>query len=180
MRDGNLPRRPLPWGWMTAAFFAFLLVTGAGTVWRSRQASASPGAQPIAFNHRKHVKDLELACSTCHASYEKEAFSGLPDAETCGACHSEPQGKSPEEQKLVALLKSGAPLQWVSLFRQPAHVFYSHRRHVVAAKIDCPVCHGTIAASVAPPRSVRKLRMQDCLDCHRRAGVSTDCTACHR
>lgn len=180
MEERDLARRPFRWGWMAAVFLAFFLLTGAATVWQSRRAAASTTAQPIAFNHQKHVKDLDLACSTCHTFYEKETFSGLPEAEICATCHSEPQGKSQEEQKLVRLIQSGARLEWVSLFRQPAHVFYSHRRHVVAAKIDCPVCHGAIAASVAPPRSVRRLRMQDCLDCHRRSGVSTDCTACHR
>ncbi len=160
--------------------FGFFFLTGAVSVLRSGRASSSNPAQPIAFNHRKHVKDLDLACSSCHQFYEKETFSGLPDADVCATCHLEPQGKSREEEKLVKLLKAGATPQWVPLFRQPAHVFYSHRRHVVAAKIECAVCHASIAESTAPPAAVRKLRMQDCLDCHRRSGVSTDCTACHR
>lgn len=158
---------------------AFLFVTGAVSVFRAAGAP-TPVAQPIAFNHRKHVKDLDLACSSCHQFYETETFSGLPDAEVCATCHSEPQGKSKEEERLVKLLKTGSGLQWASLFRQPAHVFYSHRRHVVAAKIECAVCHGSIAQTTAPPQSARKLRMQDCLDCHQKSGVPTDCTACHR
>jgi hypothetical protein len=136
--------------------------------------------QPISFNHQKHVKELDLACSSCHLTVEKEAFSGLPAAEVCASCHAEPQGKTAEEAKLVERLKSGGPLDWKPLFRQPAHVFYSHRRHVVAAKIECPVCHGSIAQTTSPPGRVRRLRMADCVECHRRAGVSTDCTACHR
>ena len=121
---------------------AFVFVTGAVSIFRAAGSSA-PATQPIAFNHRKHVKDLDLACSSCHQFYETETFSGLPDAEVCSTCHAEQQGKSKEEEKLVKLLKAGAPLQWASLFRQPAHVFYSHRRHVVAAKIECAVCHGS-------------------------------------
>jgi hypothetical protein len=136
--------------------------------------------QPISFDHNKHVKDLDLGCPTCHLTVEKEAFSGLPTAEVCASCHAEPQGKSPEEAKLVALLEAGTPLDWNPLFRQPAHIFYSHRRHVVAAKIQCSVCHGAIALTTSPPGRVRRLRMDDCLGCHRKAGVSTDCTACHR
>jgi hypothetical protein len=136
--------------------------------------------QPISFNHKKHVKDLDLGCTTCHLTVEKEAFSGLPTAEVCAFCHAEPQGKSAEEAKLVALLKAGTPLEWNRLFRQPAHVFYSHRRHVVVAKIQCAVCHGSIALTTSPPGRVRRLRMNDCLGCHRKSGVSTDCTACHR
>lgn len=161
------------------AFLALFFLTAAATTWRVRHSG--PGAaQPIAFNHKKHVKDLDIACSSCHQFFEKETFSGLPAADVCSACHSEAQGKSAEEARLVGLLKAGTPLEWTGLFRQPAHVFYSHRRHVMAAKIECPTCHGMIAASTAPPRRVERLRMQDCLDCHRRSKVSTDCTACHR
>jgi Class III cytochrome C family/Cytochrome c7 and related cytochrome c len=178
-RDPGPPSRSRPrWSAAVLSFIAFFFLTGAITVWRSTPRVAR--AQPIAFNHKKHVEELELACSTCHQFYEKEAFSGLPGADTCSSCHQEPVGKSKEEAKLVRLLQSGAPLEWTPLFRQPAHIFYSHRRHVVAAKIQCAVCHGSIGASTAPPQSVRRLRMQDCLDCHRRSGVTTDCTGCHR
>jgi hypothetical protein len=166
------------------SFVAFFVLTGAATTainLGGGLAFLRPAVrQPIAFNHRKHVKELDLACSTCHVTVEKEAFSGLPDAEVCAFCHSEPQGKSEEEKKLIQLLKTGAPLEWVSLFRQPSHVFYSHRRHVVVAKIDCVVCHGSIAETTSPPGRVKRLRMEDCRSCHRRKGVSTDCTKCHR
>lgn len=167
-----------------AGFAASFVLTGAGMT--AVALSGGPAffrpavRQPIAFNHLKHAKELDLACSSCHLTVEKEAFSGLPDAEVCAFCHSEPQGKSEEEKKLVDLLKAGVPLSWVPLFRQPPHVSYSHRRHVVVAKIDCPVCHGAIAAATVPPGRVKRLRMDDCVSCHRRSGVSTDCTTCHR
>jgi hypothetical protein len=184
VREGaDAERRPqvrARWAAAVFAFIAFFFLTGAATIWRGSRGLGSRGQQPIAFNHKKHVQELDLACSSCHQFYEKETFSGLPGADTCSACHQEPQGKSKEEEKLVRLLQSGAPLQWTALFRQPAHVFYSHRRHVVAARIECAVCHGSIAATTAPPPVVKPLRMQDCLDCHRRSGITTDCTACHR
>jgi hypothetical protein len=139
-----------------------------------------PVRQPIAFNHQKHVKDNDLACSTCHEYYEKEAFSGLPTSEICASCHLEPQGKSAEERELVRLLKAGAPLDWKPLFLQPPHVYYSHRRHVVTARIDCSVCHGGIAQTSFPPARVPRLRMADCIGCHEKHGAPTECTACHR
>lgn len=163
-----------------AGFLVFLLAGVAAMILRSGRAPGGPVDQPIAFSHRKHVKDLDLACSTCHAYYEKESFSGIPGSDVCASCHAEAQGKSAEEAKLVRLLTSGAPLAWKPLFRQPPHVFYSHRRHVVVAKLDCPACHGAIAETSTPPRRVKKLVMDDCLECHRQKGVSTDCTACHR
>jgi hypothetical protein len=163
----------------TTSFLLFFAASASLLAIR-RNRSARRARQPISFNHQKHVKDLELPCSTCHEFFEKETFSGLPSAEVCASCHLEPQGKSEEEKKLVRLLQRGASLDWKPLFRQPAHVFYSHRRHVMAAKLDCGVCHGGIAQTREPPLRVRTLRMKDCLDCHRRRGVSMDCTACHR
>lgn len=162
---------------------AFVLAGGATTALTlgGRRGLLRPAVrQPISFNHKKHVKELDLACTTCHLTVETEAFSGLPDAELCAGCHLEPQGKSEEEKKLVEMLKSGTALAWKPLFRQPAHVFYSHRRHVIAAKLQCRACHGAIADTTAPPARVRRLVMDDCVSCHRKAGVSTGCTTCHR
>ena len=171
--------RRVPWGAAVVGFFLFVVAVSVVVAVRPRDAS-QPIRQPISFNHRKHVEDNALACSTCHQFYEKETFSGLPSAGDCAVCHLEAQGKSAEELKLVQLLKAGAPLDWRPLFRQPPHVFYSHRRHVIAGKLDCAVCHGAIAKSVEPPARVQRLRMQDCIDCHRRHGVSAECTTCHR
>ncbi|MFQ5791471.1 MAG: cytochrome c3 family protein [Acidobacteriota bacterium] len=156
-------------------FLIFFLVSGTVVaLWPSRTE------QPIAFNHRRHVLENDMACSECHEFYETETFSGLPGVETCAFCHEEAQGESEEEQKLVKLLEEGTPLEWERLFRQPPHVFYSHRRHVAVAGMECNVCHGSIAESEAPPQRVGRLKMDDCLDCHEKEQVSTECTACHR
>lgn len=168
----------VPWGAAGLGFLLFLLASAAPVAVRGSRGG--PVKQPISFNHRKHVQDNGLACSTCHQDYDKEAFAGLPTAEVCAFCHLEPQGKSAEERKLVRLLQKGAPLEWKPLFLEPPHVYYSHRRHVVAGKIDCSVCHGAIGQSLEPPPRVRRLRMQDCIDCHRLRGAPTDCTVCHR
>ena len=165
-------------GWLLAGVSGFLLFLIGSAVPSALRRPAVH--QPIAFNHQKHVKDNDLGCSTCHEFYEKEAFSGLPTSEICASCHLEPQGKSEEERKLVRLLKAGAPLDWKPLFLQPPHVYYSHRRHVVVAKLECPACHDAIGASSAPPRRVERLRMEDCIGCHEKRGAPTDCTACHR
>ena len=168
-----------------AAFAATFVLAGAGAaaltlVGRANAFWRPAVRQPISFNHKKHVTELELGCTTCHLTVETEAFSGLPDAEVCGGCHMEPQGKSEEEKRLVKMLKEGTVLAWKPLFRQPAHVFYSHRRHVISAKLQCRVCHGAIAESTAPPVRVRHLAMDDCVSCHEKEHVPTDCTVCHR
>ena len=175
-----MSRGRFPWVPAALSFLLPLVVTTAVVTLLPRHGSTRPVRQPIAFNHKKHVEENSLTCSTCHAFYEKEAFSGLPGADVCAVCHLEPQGKSAEERELVRMLQAGTPLDWAPLFRQPSHVFSSHRRHVVVAKLECPTCHGQLANSTRPPARVRRLVMQDCIDCHRRLGASTECTACHR
>lgn len=164
------------WLSVVVGFGVFFLVSGAVVL-----LSSPSSEQPIAFNHRKHVVDNEMACSDCHEFYEREAFSGLPDAGSCSFCHAEePLGTSAEEAKLLELIESGEPIAWKPLFRQPPHVFYSHRRHVAVAQIECSVCHGSIGESEAPPARVKTLDMDDCLGCHESQGARAQCTTCHR
>ncbi len=157
----------------------FVLSSSVLTLSRTRLAQEWAG-QPVEFNHRLHVEDLELECTTCHEFYESETFSGMPSPEACAFCHEEAQGESAEEAKLAGLLSEGKPLAWQRLFRQPPHVFYSHRRHVVVAGIACETCHGAIASSERPPRWVAKLDMDGCMACHEEQQVADDCTNCHR
>lgn len=137
-------------------------------------------AQPVAFDHRLHVHELEIACATCHAFDALAPFSGLPETETCASCHAESLGTSPEEAKVVAAARSGSRLAWAPLQRAPRHVFFSHRLHTEAARIACDDCHPAFADARAPPPRVPPIRMSDCLRCHERAGAPTRCTACHR
>lgn len=169
--------------WVPFLVLGFALTFGltVGTLGLTRIPFVGGGVeQPIEFSHRLHVEDLALGCDTCHQFYATQARSGLPDADTCGFCHLEAQGESAEEARLVALLEEGEPLRWQSLFRQPAHVFYSHSRHVTVAGLECERCHGDIAHTEAPPRRVERLTMELCIDCHESGGARTDCTACHR
>ncbi|HEX7419621.1 MAG TPA: cytochrome c3 family protein [Thermoanaerobaculia bacterium] len=173
-RDGAPDRR------LAIATFVVAFCGAVAIGFVTERAGSGPVGQPIAFNHRKHVVENQIGCSTCHMFYETQTFSGLPDADTCATCHEQPQGKSAEEAKLVRLLHEGRPLVWTSLFRQPSHIFYSHRRHVVKAQIPCERCHGKIAMTTSPPQQVTRLKMQDCINCHEQRGVPVDCTTCHR
>lgn len=165
---------------LAIATFVVALFAAVAVGFATGRFQSAAQSQPIAFNHRKHVVDNEIGCSTCHVYYESETFSGLPDAEICATCHSEPLGKTTEEARLVSLLRSNRPLVWNVLFRQPGHIFYSHRRHVVKARIPCARCHGDIAQTTSPPRSVERLTMEECIACHEERRVATDCTTCHR
>jgi hypothetical protein len=96
-------------------------------------------------------------------------------------CHEEPQTDSPEEKKIPTLVAAGQEDVFRKLFHLPNHVFYTHRRHVGIAGLDCIVCHGQIAQTGSPPAApLVRITMAFCIDCHRKSGVSTDCTRCHR
>jgi len=162
-----------------AGFVLAVLVVGGAAVAGVRLFSPET-VQPIAFDHRLHAVENGIECATCHSSFQQETFAGLPAADVCATCHGgEPLGKSPEEARLAELLKARRPLEWAPLYGEPPHVFFSHRRHV-AAGAACESCHKGMADARAPPLRVARLRMADCLACHRRVGAATDCSACHR
>ncbi len=137
--------------------------------------------QPVGFNHRKHTEELGLQCDFCHTYVRTGAHAGLPDATTCSMCHQAMEGSTPEARRVHDLIAEGDPLRFNKLFRLPSHVFFTHRRHVGIAEIECENCHGAIAKTERPPeRPLVKIKMKFCLDCHRRRGQTVDCTHCHR
>lgn len=165
----------------TLRVLGVLLALGALLFFVSPTNRAASVSQPVAFNHLKHTKDLGLGCEFCHKFVSTGVHAGLPDAGTCVICHRAIQGKSPEAARVTALLGRGDSLQFHKLFRLPAHVYFSHRRHVAIAQLDCQLCHGAIAATERPPsRPLVGIRMRTCLGCHRARGQSLDCVRCHR
>ena len=145
----------------------------------SRKPSLPP--QPIAFNHKKHTGDLSLPCTTCHQSVEAQTFAGLPQTETCVTCHAAPLTKNPEEEKIRQYASKGEKIPWQRIYRMPGDVFFSHRRHVVLAKVECATCHGKMAEQTTPPsRPLVNQTMAWCINCHQERRVSVDCNACHK
>ncbi len=135
--------------------------------------------QPISFNHKKHLEQ-GLECDACHRFYKTQTFSGLPDLNTCLECHKEPATKSPEEEKIRQFQKKREEIPWKRLYREPDHVFFSHRRHVVLGKLQCQTCHGDIGQRETPPaKPWVKMTMNWCMDCHTKNKVTNDCLACH-
>jgi hypothetical protein len=43
--------------------------------------------QPIAYSHRLHAGELQIACLYCHFSAEKSRHAGIPAASICMNCH---------------------------------------------------------------------------------------------
>lgn len=152
-------------------------VCTAGAVACSR---ASAAEQPIAFNHLKH-KEADVSCDVCHARFQESEVSGRPLLETCMICHEEAQTKSPEEEKIRRFAAEGKEIPWERVYFLPDHVYFSHRRHAVMAKIECSECHADIGERTTPPdRPAVKHTMERCIACHEKSAASTACNDCHR
>ena len=163
--------------------------------------------QPLRFSHRTHTSDKTGSkCEDCHAFESDGRFAGIPRLESCAGCHSEPQGTSVEEKRLVEeFVKPGKEIPWLVYARQPEHVFFPHAVHVKRAAIACARCHGPHGATEAlrpfeadrvtgESRDVwgpslsrlrnpagRGMKMSDCEGCHAENGrARTACLSCHK
>ncbi len=137
--------------------------------------------QPIAYNHYKHTQELELECTLCHGGVETAIRATLPSIEVCIGCHEEPVTESAEEEKIRTYYARNEEIPWKRLFEVPEHVFFSHRRHVTVAGLDCTKCHGDMATRKKPPKKAPMgISMNACMSCHRNLQAQIDCVSCHR
>jgi hypothetical protein len=145
-----------------------------------------PAAQPIPFNHRLHATTNQIECVQCHEGVLTAARAGLPRVEICMECHASDITENPAAKPHIELIRrhaaAGTEIPWQKLYLLPAHVYYSHRRHVAIARVECAVCHGDIADAATPPPGpvARTLAMSTCMDCHEARGVPNECVWCHR
>jgi len=160
-----------------------LLVASVAIVAVAGVVLSFPGAvhQPLPFNHLLHIEEVGAACTDCHTYVETGMRATIPNIQICSDCHEEALGESAEEAWLTEQIASQTPIAWQKLYRVPAHVFFSHRRHTVAAELECEACHGPMSQRDSPPtRPLVDLSMDFCMDCHRESGASNDCISCHR
>jgi len=156
----------------------FLLLFALGAL--AFSAGHRAPAQPIAFNHAKHIQN-GMGCTDCHAGVESQARATLPQLSTCLMCHEADGSKNPEIEKIRALAAAKKDLAWTQLTQVPDHVYFSHRRHVIQAGMPCAECHGPVQNSTAPPTAVfRPMTMKACIQCHEQKRAGTDCNDCHR
>ena len=158
-----------------------LLLSVAGLVLGYNLSPLLPGAgveQPFSFNHQVH---RVMDCTLCHSGARAGIKAGFPQAEICLKCHAISPLTNSKYQEVWEQAESGNPIRWNKLAKVPGHVYFSHNRHVHLAGLDCQVCHGKISMAEKPPSSLlKKISMNNCLDCHRKNNVSQDCAACHR
>jgi hypothetical protein len=187
----------VPYGVVLAALGAIVL---AGVIAplicvRTPYATAqfAPVVQPVAFDHRHHVRDDGIDCLYCHPGAETSAVAGVPTTELCMGCHGQVWPDSPQLAPVRASWESGVAIGWRRVHDLPDHVYFHHGVHVRAG-IDCARCHGRVELMARVER-VAPLTMGWCLDCHRSPpGLSdpnlrdpgrritriTTCSACHR
>lgn len=139
--------------------------------------------QPIRFNHELHVNEAGAECIDCHTDAETGVFAGLPGKDACFDCHDpyDEDVTHPQKVKLLSYAESDEEIPWVRVAVTKPDVFFSHRRHVTSAGLDCLECHPDQPTLTAPPATVRLvMTMDECIECHQQNRASSDCLACHR
>lgn len=146
--------------------------------------------QPIAFNHRIHLERIQgVTCDLCHQFVLSQTYAGLPSKYICFDCHdpdadegdTEADAFKPQFETLMAFVNADEDIPWHRVTAMPEDVFFSHRRHVTVAKLDCRECHPNMPDRTTPPdRGPIEMSMDTCLQCHEQRGASVDCVACHR
>lgn len=160
-----------------------IIVVGSAALVYGVVVRAPRVVQPIIFNHTVHVNEAGLQCAECHADAETHTHAGFPAKQICLDCHDidEEEGSHPEKDKLFAYDEVTHEIPWVRVAVTKPDVYFSHRRHVRAAKLDCLECHADQPTLSEPPSTVRLVMgMDTCIACHEENKASVDCLACHR
>ncbi len=160
--------------------YLFILISG-----MYMEVLAGSVKQPIDFNHKKHIQEVGLECPICHTLVQTYYRATIPNIEICSMCHDEggdgQKAGNPKTQKVLDFIKKGQTIPWQQVYQVPDHVYFSHQRHVVMGKIECATCHGKIDQTTSPITKVAvKHTMDNCMNCHKKSGVSNDCVACHK
>jgi len=141
-----------------------LLMAWARTPYRTGQGF--PIAQPVAFDHRHHVRDDGIDCQYCHATADRAATAGLPATDVCLNCHNQIWSNSPLLAAVWTSHLTRRPIEWRRITWLPDFVFFNHRIHVTKG-FGCETCHGRVDL-MARVYQAKPMTMGWCLDCHRR------------
>lgn len=138
-------------------------------------------AQPIPFNHRFHVTNLDMSCTYCHTNSRHSEVAIVPPLATCMGCH----GLSGAGRQLTAIDSLKAyyqrkqPVEWNRVYKIAEFVQFKHEPHL-RNNIQCQDCHGPVQDmdriyKFQSDTIVEKaLTMGWCLNCHRQKPQSTD------
>jgi hypothetical protein len=121
--------------------------------------------QPVAFDHRHHVRDDGIECRYCHYDAARARFAGLPETELCMGCHSQVWNKSPMLEPVRQSFFEHRPIRWRRVHALADFVYFDHSIHV-AKGVGCETCHGRVDLMGAV-YAANDISMGWCLDCHR-------------
>lgn len=172
---------------ISAILIAMIILALGGCYWEESaggRMTRQDAVQPIAFNHSLHISS-GIECVYCHKYVETMPRATIPNIEVCGDCHDpeEPltEPVSAEEKKLGNYIKEQEKIPWIKIYVVPDFVYFSHRRHVTIGKQDCILCHGDMTKRIKPlSKQLIKIKMDTCINCHKKAEVPYKCTTCHR
>ena len=132
----------------------------------------------VPFNHKAHLTEYDAdGCETCHGFYENGQFKGIPTIGTCNdLCHD---GDTASELEQFANLKQDYK-SWEAFAKQPDLVFFSHKVVLASPKaVGCASCHGDKENSTTTDKIKGKMKMGECMDCHKSLKISNKCAICH-
>jgi hypothetical protein len=109
------------------------------------------------------------------------ARASIPNISICGDCHDDLESENMEERKVAEYVINNAKIPWAQVHMVPDHAYFSHRRHVKLAQIECIDCHGDVSKMERPfIDAFVVIEMEWCMDCHEQRNATNDCYACHR
>jgi hypothetical protein len=148
--------------------------------------------QPVDFSHKIHA-DQGSKCEDCHAFRDDGTFAGVPTLDKCAGCHAAAMGTSAAEKKFIdAYVTPQREPDWLPYARQPENVYFPHAAHVKRAGLACEQCHpGQAGSTTLKPyqedrisgysREVwERMKMDDCIECHRTRHLERSCMDCHK
>ena len=174
--------------------------------------------QPINFDHFVHLDedagidgDTETErCGYCHGFRDDGTFEGIPKLAKCMECHDDPESPIGETQNEIEFLERYVShekeIPWLSYYKQPDCVFFSHIAHVQMGEMECRVCHGEHGTTERLPaykanrltgysiniwgknisghkkNTWDRMKMDDCAECHTKKGHEENnaCFVCHK
>jgi Cytochrome c7 and related cytochrome c len=123
-----------------------------------------PVEQPVAFDHRHHVRDDGVGCLYCHYEATRSKNAGVPPTAICMNCH----GQVWQESERLAPVRESwfrrEPIRWRRVHQLPQFVYFDHSAHL-SHGVGCSECHGRVDL-MAQVYAVEPLTMQWCLECH--------------
>lgn len=155
-----------------------------------------PQTLTIRFNHKKHVKELGLTCTTCHekAKTSKQSKDSLlPKPTRCDACHGSDHGDlsavKTDDDALISQCgfchvgyESGDGNRVARQVIPAPNLRMNHAAHV-SRNIACSQCHGAVEHLELATRD-QLPRMKGCFTCHQMPGPARgqargECVTCH-